>query len=141
MLCDLRCEFFHAFASQGGANQNRNLERGSQLSGGALGSAQIRLVDEDNVRRLQKTSFCRLDIVSPARMQDDHHGMGDADDLNLRLTHSDRLDEQRREARQGERGQHRLDPGRQAPDLSPGGERPDVDVLITGVLLHSDPIT
>ena len=58
-----------------------------------VGAGVVGLVDHENVRDLQDAGLDRLDIVAHPRDENDKNGIGRANDINLVLTHTDRLDD------------------------------------------------
>ena len=116
------------------------LEHRPQVAHGAVRALAIGLVDIEDVRDLEDARLDRLNVVAHARDHDHHHAMGQAGDVDLVLTHADRLDDHDLLAQ----GVH--DPNtvggsaRQPAQVPPRGQGTDEDPLVLGVALHADAI-
>jgi hypothetical protein len=100
----------------------------------------VGLVDHDHVRDLHHACLERLDRVARAGHEHEHDRVGVVDDVDLRLTDPDRLDEHVLPAGgvEQESGlQRRL---RQPPERAAVGHRADEDPLIEKVLGQPDPV-
>ena len=64
-----------------------------QLGDGAVGTGHIGLVDDEDVADFQNACLQHLDVVAAAGLDEHGHGVGGADDVDLVLSGTDRLDD------------------------------------------------
>src|SRR5439155_10227319 len=91
-----------ALARRGDGPQDGRLPFGAQLAqgehlrevaGGLIRARSVRLVHDEDVGDLEDTGLDRLDVVAEARHRDEADRVDDAHDVDLLLSHPDRLDE------------------------------------------------
>ncbi len=112
----------------------------AQLGHEGVGAVTVGLVHHEDVRHLHEPGLHGLHGIARLRHEGDHRGIRLLDDVQLRLPHSDRLDEDPREAGRV----HELDDvagsGGEAPQASARGHAADENVRIQGVRLHPDAV-
>src|SRR5262249_52348363 len=105
-----------------------------------LGSGEIALVDDEDVRDLEESGLHRLDAVARARTEDDEDGVRRGDDVVLRLPGPDRLDEVRFVPRRVHDVARVDGRARETAVAAARGHRADVDARIERALLHADAV-
>jgi hypothetical protein len=118
------------------ADPQRHLDLLPQL----VRARAVRLVDHEEIGRFHDAGLEGLDAVARFRNQDQDRAVGHAGDVELALTHSDRLHQNPVEACRVEQVGDLARGGGQPAKRAPAGHAPDVDALVEGDGLHADAV-
>ena len=100
----------------------------------------VHLVDRDHVGDLHDPGLQRLHRVARAGHQDEQHGVGDPDHLDLALARSDRLQEDEVLAGRVEEQQRLERRLREPAEMAPRAHRADEDLRVEKVVGEPDPV-
>ena len=111
-----------------------------ELADGDVGGRQVALAHDEEIGDLEDAGLDRLHRVALSRRTDDEPGIRELRYLDLGLTGTHRLDDDRVEAAGVEHVHDLCGRARRAAEMAARGERTDEDVRVRGVLTHADAI-
>ena len=138
-----------AFAHRGDGPQDGRLPFGAQLAqgehlrevtGGLVRARSVRLVHDKDVGDLEDTGLDRLDVVAEARHRDEADRVDDAHDIDLLLSHPDRLDEDDAVPDRVEHVHDARSRARESPGVTAARHAAYEQAFVERAFLHADPV-
>jgi hypothetical protein len=112
----------------------------AQVAHRRVRAVAVRLVDHEDVADLEDPGLGGLDPVAHPRCEEHDGGVGETRDVDLALTHPDRLDDDDVTAGGIEDPQRLRSGPRHSPEMAAAGHRTDVDLGVQSMLRHPDPV-
>ena len=106
----------------------------------AIGARPVRLVDDEEIRRLHQSGLERLNRVAGLRNDDEHAGVRGTRDIELALAHAHRLDEQPVEAERVQHVAHIARRRGESAERAARGHRADENAVVERNGLHANAI-